>query len=95
MPSIVALLTIELHIADAQSRKDKRMVLQRIKDRLQRHNVGVAEVDHQDLWQRSALGVAAVGSDHSVVEQALTRVLDEIERVEPGIIVRDEIEFLT
>ncbi|MGH9161249.1 MAG: DUF503 domain-containing protein, partial [Vicinamibacteraceae bacterium] len=77
------------------SRKDNRMVLQRIKDRLQHHNVGVAEVEHQDLWQRSALGVVAVGADQGVVEQALTRVLDEIERVEPGVVVRDEIEFLT
>ncbi|MPY90977.1 MAG: DUF503 family protein [Luteitalea sp.] len=95
MPPAVGLLTIELHVADARSLKEKRVVLRRIKDRLQRLNVGVAEVDHQDVWQRSALGVVAVGSDRGLVEQALTQALDEVERVEPGVVVRNEVELLT
>jgi uncharacterized protein YlxP (DUF503 family) len=31
---VVGLLTIELHVPDARSLKDKRMTLRRIKDRL-------------------------------------------------------------
>jgi hypothetical protein len=42
----VGLLTLELHIADAQSLKDKRQVLRSLKDRLRAHfNVAVAELD--------------------------------------------------
>lgn len=38
--------------------------------------VSVAEVDHQDAWQRCSIGIALVGGDVSVVEQAA----DQIER---------------
>jgi len=49
----------EMHLPYSQSLKDKRMVLRRVKDRLQKFNVAVAEVDHQDLWQRATLGIVA------------------------------------
>ena len=45
----------------SQSLKDKRMVLRRLKDRLRALNVAVAEVAHQDLWQRAGLGIVTVG----------------------------------
>ena len=52
---IVGLLSVELHIRGARSLKDKRAVLRRLKDRLSRLNVAVAEVDHHDLRQRAEL----------------------------------------
>ena len=58
----VGLLTLELHIPDAQSLKDKRQVLRSLKDRLRRDfNVAVAELEHQDTWQRSVVGVVVEG----------------------------------
>jgi len=40
----VGLLTLELHIQDAQSLKDKRQILRSLKDRLRaKFNVAVAE----------------------------------------------------
>ena len=54
----IGLLTLEIHIPDAQSLKDKRQVLRSLKDRLRAHfNVAVAELEHQELWQRSRVGV--------------------------------------
>ena len=56
----VGLLTLELHIPDAQSLKDKRQVLRSLKDRLRRDfNVAVAELEHHDTWQRSVVGVVS------------------------------------
>ena len=92
---VVGLLSIELHIPHSQSLKDKRMVLRRVKDRLQKFNVAVAEVEHQDLWQRAGLGVVAISTTADHVERELAAAADEIERVEPGLITRTEIEFLT
>lgn len=92
---VVGLLTVELHVPGSQSLKDKRMVLRRVKDRLKKFNVSVSEVDHQDLWQRAALAVVAVSTDQSHVDRELSAVADEIERVEPGLITRTDIEFLT
>ncbi|MGE0447993.1 MAG: DUF503 domain-containing protein [Vicinamibacterales bacterium] len=92
---VVALLTIDLFIPGARSLKDKRMVLRRIKDRVGRFNVAVAEVEHQDLWQRGRLAAVTVSPDKNHAERELQSVADEVERVEPGLITRTELEFLT
>jgi uncharacterized protein YlxP (DUF503 family) len=92
---VVGLLTVELHVYGSHSLKEKRMVLRRVKDRLKKFNVAVAEVDHQDLWQRAALAVVTVSGDQSHADRELAAVADEIERVEPGLISRTDIEFLT
>ena len=91
----VGLLSIELFIPHAQSLKDKRMVLRSIKERVKKFNVAVAEVEHQDLWQRAGLGIVAISTTTDHVDKELAAVADEIERVEPGLITRTEIEFLT
>ena len=92
---VVALLTVELHVPGSRSLKDKRMVLRRVKDRLKKFNVAVSEIDHQDLWQRSALAVVTVSTDQSHADRELAAVADEIDRVEPGLITRTEVEFLS
>ena len=91
---VVGLLTVELHVPGAQSLKDKRMVLRRVKDRVKKFNVAVAEVEHQDLWQRAGLAVVTVSADQAHADRELAAVADEIERVEPGLITRTDIEFL-
>ena len=90
----VAVLRVELHIPHSQSLKDKRMVLRRLKDRLGALNVAVAEVAHQDLWQRAALGVVTVASSDQSAESTLSSVMKEIERLEPGLVIRTQVEYL-
>ena len=91
---VVGLLSVELHLPGACSLKDKRMVLRRIKDRLARFNVAVAEVDHHDLWQRAGLGIVTIATGHAHADRELAAVVDEIERVEPGLITRTEVAYL-
>jgi len=58
----VAVLRVHLHFPDAGSLKAKRSELNSIKAHLrQRHGASVAEVAHQDTWQRSTLAVSLVG----------------------------------
>jgi uncharacterized protein len=90
----VAVLSVELFIPHARSLKEKRMVLRRLKDRLGAMNVAVAEVAHQDVWQRAGLGIASVATDDRGAEQVLQSALREIERVEPGLVTRSDIEYL-
>ncbi len=92
---VVALLTVEFHVPGSHSLKDKRMVVRRVKDRLKKFNVSVAEVDHHDLWQRSALAIVTVSTDQAHAGRELAAVASEIERIEPGLITRTEMEFLT
>jgi uncharacterized protein YlxP (DUF503 family) len=91
---VIALLSLELHFEVARSLKDKRMVLRGIKDRIRRHNVALAEVEHQQLWQRAGLAIVTVAATESLAEQELEEVIGEIERSEPGTVTRSEIEFL-
>ena len=90
----VVLLTVDFHFPFAQSLKDKRMILRGVKDRAKKFNVSVAEVEHHDLWQRATLAVVAVATDGVHAERELQAVVSEIERHEPGLITRTEVEHL-
>ena len=86
---IVAVETWELHLPGCQSLKDKRSVLQSLKAAIRRTlNVSVAEVDHQDLWQRAGIACAAVGSERRVVEETL-RSADRLVEEADGVRVVD------
>lgn len=72
---IVGSVRIELHIPAATSLKQKRAVVQGLKERIRsRVRAAVAEVDHQDLWQRAALGVAVVSAEGAQVTEMLAAV---------------------
>lgn len=78
---VVGLLRLELHLPAANSLKAKRSVVNHVKERLRtRFNVSVAEVDHQDLWQRATLGVAVVSGDQGVLDKVLHDILSCVER---------------
>jgi uncharacterized protein len=90
----IGLLTLEIHIADAQSLKDKRQVLRSLKDRLRAHfNVAVAELAHQELWQRARVGVVTISSDGKHLEESMQAVVAESERVLGRDLVSQEIEY--
>ncbi len=92
---VVAMMTVELHVHGSQSLKEKRMVLRRVKDRLRKFNVAVSEVEYHDLWQRAALAVVTVSPDQAHADRELAAAAREIERLEPGLITRTDLEFLT
>jgi len=91
---VVALLSVELFLPGSRSLKDKRMVLRRLKDRLAKFNVAVAEVEHQDLWQRAGLGIVTVSTSDDHAGRELAAVASEIERLEPGLITRTDVQYL-
>ncbi len=91
---VVALLSIELYLPMSGSLKDKRMVLRRVKDRMKPFNVAVAEVAHQDLWQRAGLAMVTVASSEDMAGETLSSVLAEIDRVEPGLVTQSQVEYL-
>jgi uncharacterized protein len=65
----------DLHVSQSRSLKAKRAAIRPIVDGLRhRFSVSVAEVDHQDQWQRAAIGVAVIGSSESQVRDVLASV---------------------
>ena len=90
----IGVLTLELHLPDAHSLKEKRMVVRSFKDRLRaRFNVAVAELDHQDLWQRAVLGVVSISNDQKTLEALFERIERESESFLGRDLVGTQVEF--
>jgi uncharacterized protein YlxP (DUF503 family) len=80
---------LEFLVPHSQSLKEKRSILNRLKDRLaSRFGVAVAEVDYQDLWQRSAVGIALVARGAGSAREGLSAVRRMAE-AEPRIEILD------
>jgi uncharacterized protein YlxP (DUF503 family) len=73
----VLILRADLHLPAVQSLKAKRSVITPLIRHVdQQSGVSAAEVDFTDKWQRTAIGVSAVGGGVGHLEQTM----DEIER---------------
>ncbi|HVO17772.1 MAG TPA: DUF503 domain-containing protein [Anaeromyxobacter sp.] len=85
------MLRLTLHLPEPGSLKSKRHLVRSALDRVRaRFNVSVAEVADNDLWQRSVLGVAAVGNDRAFVNETLDKVADFVASMHGGqILVTD------
>ena len=71
------------------------MVVQRVKERLRsKFNVSVAELDHQDLWQRALLGVVSISSSEQNLRQVLEGAQRESERILGSDLTGSQIEIL-
>lgn len=92
---IAALCEVEVHIPGVSSLKGKRAVVKSLVAALRNGlGVSVAEVDHQDLWQRCTLGVAvAAGSEHGArsVVQNVEKIVYREPRVE---LIRFDVEVV-
>jgi uncharacterized protein len=92
----VTVARVTLQIPDSGSLKAKRQVLRRITDRVKaRFNVSVAEVDDQDLWQKTQLALAVVGSDKRHVGEQMDKILHFIEELYVAPVTAREVETLS
>ena len=68
----VAILTVELHFAEAGSLKGKRKYVKSAKAQLQqRFGAAVAEVDHHGLWQRTRLVLTCAAREMGELHELL------------------------
>lgn len=91
----VGVLQVELAIPDAFSLKDKRRVIQSLKDRIAHaHNVSVAEVGALDEHRRSLLAFAMVGNETRYVESMLSKLVDLVRTVPQVSLIDYQTDFL-
>ena len=82
---LVALTRFDLRVHGCGSLKEKRHVVKALSAGIRsKFNVSVAEVDHHELWQRTAIGVAAVARETYHARKVMHEVERFIER-HPGI----------
>jgi uncharacterized protein YlxP (DUF503 family) len=85
---IVLVQTWDLQLEGCLSLKDKRSVLQSLKAAVKKHNVGFAEVDYQDAWQRAGLAAVTVSGDRRTAEETL-RAVDQLIEAADGVRILD------
>ncbi len=91
----IGILTIDFHIPEAQSLKDKRMVVKSLKDRIRKEfNVSVSELDALDKWQTGTLGCAMIGNDNRYMNQCLENIISFVGHHNGIQICEHQIEFI-
>ena len=94
MPTL-GVLTLELRLQDSHSLKDKRHTVKSLKDRLRsKFNVAVAEIDYQELWQRSLIAAVTVSGDRGHAEQVLQLVEREAANLVGPALVSVTVEWI-
>ena len=92
---VLAYAVFDLYLPGCRSLKEKRMIVQSLKTRIRREfEISAAEVGAQDLLQRCALGVAAVGPDQTPLDALLQNVLGFVESNLDGEILEYRNEFI-
>ena len=79
---VIGILTLELELTDAYSLKEKRMILNRIRDRVrQKFNVAIAEVDENDVWNRAVLGIVTISNKQVFANKVLSQTVNLVEAI--------------
>ena len=74
--------SLEIHLADSHSLKEKRKVVRKTTDRLRsRFNFSVSEIGYQDLSQRARICAVSIGPDRKKLEQLSEGFIRESERI--------------
>ena len=72
----VGFLVVDCLLGAGHSLKEKRRILLSLTKKMRNsYNVSVAEVEHQNLWQRSQIAVVFVNSEAQAIEQIATEIV--------------------
>jgi len=91
----IGALIFEIVISESGSLKDKRMIINSLKDRLRkRFNVAVAELGYLDKWQRSELGIVTIGNEYKLVEKSLNKIFDYIDSSDTFEVIKHRFDYM-
>lgn len=77
---MILYMECEFFIPTAHSLKDKRAVVKSMLTRSkQKFNISAAEIDHQNVWQRTRLAFVTVSSSKELAEKEMAQVLYYLE----------------
>jgi len=91
---IIGFLTLDIYLPYSHSLKEKRKRLVGIRDRLKKkYNIAFSELDYQDKWQRSKIGLVSLNTQKRVVEKLFHKIEVDIQDSIDGEILHKEIVF--
>ena len=72
---IIGLMEIVLYYDGSHSLKDKRRLLQSLKEKLRnKFNISIIESDYHDLWQKLGIAISQVASEKKIVENSFYQI---------------------
>ncbi len=91
---VIGFLLLDIHFPLSHSLKEKRKRLNKIKDRFKnRFNVALAELEYQDKWQRTKIGIVTINTQKKVVESLFNRIIIEADENIDGEILDHQIHY--
>lgn len=91
----VGILRLELHLMSPHSLKEKRSIVNPLKNYLRKkRNVSVAEIDYHDVWQSAMLEVAMVSNDRAKLKSNLDSIQQTIESRFPVQVSSESVEII-
>jgi len=91
----VAICKIDIQIGENNSLKGKRTILKSVIARLKnKFNISVAEVGHNDLWQRTEIGFAIVSNDSSHANSFADNVMNFLYEIHDINVINVDLEII-
>ena len=92
----IGVLQFSMDIPGALSLKDKRRVVQGLREKLRRtFNISIAEVDDHDVHTVATLGAVMAGSDLPYINGALDKILDELRKWRDAQLSDSQLEIIS
>ncbi len=77
----IAKLTLDIAIEASYSLKDRRHVVQSVKEKLRNSfNISIAEMDDEAMWNRATLGIAAISNSRDYLIGLMSKIEDAAHR---------------
>ncbi|MFW5873679.1 MAG: DUF503 domain-containing protein [Bacillota bacterium] len=78
---IVIGLRLELYLPGVNSLKEKRRLIKSLLDKISnKFNVSIAEIDNQDLWQSSVIGIVSISNSRKPIERTFTALIELVDQ---------------
>ena len=91
---MIVALECSFVIFEGQSLKAKRSIVRPMIDKIRaRYNVSIAEIDHQDLWQRATFLLVAASASRQAAEKEVRRALRVLESSHEWELIEEELIY--
>lgn len=94
MSVCLGMLTAQLMIPESHSLKDRRSVVNSLKEKIRnRCNVSIADIGPDNVWQRAELHFACVAETENIVDGTLRKVIGLIDDEQRCELLNPRIEY--
>ena len=91
---MIVALECSFVIFEGQSLKAKRSIVRPMIDKIRaRYNVSIAEIDHQDLWQRATFLLVAASASRQAAEKEVRRASRVLESSHEWELIEEELFY--